>query len=62
MRCAAEQSGGLLRSDDFLPLPCSHPSCFGLTYLLKTDEGYVPFPRFVDLHQYLELLCNRGTI
>ncbi len=62
VRCAEEQSGGLLRQSDFLPLPCSHPSCFGLTYLLKTDEGYVPFPRFVDLHRYLDLLCNRGTI
>jgi len=25
-----EQTGGLLKKSDFLPLPCSHPSCFGL--------------------------------
>jgi hypothetical protein len=67
-----EQSGGLLTKSDFLPLPCSHPSCFALTYLLKVprDEGgatpleskLVPFPRFIDLGRYMELLANRGTI
>jgi hypothetical protein len=62
VRAAEEQSGGLLTARDFLPLPCSHPSCFGLTYLLKTEGGYTPFPRFIDLHHYLEIISNRGTI
>lgn len=56
------QTEGALRASDFLPLPCSHPSCFGLTYLLKTETGFVPFPRFIELQQYLELISNRGTI
>src|SRR5262245_5888570 len=58
---AEEQTGGLLKRSDFLPLPCSHPGCFGLTYLLKTDQGYTPFPRFLDLQHYLEVISNRGT-
>lgn len=58
----AEQTDGALVKSDFLPLPCSHPGCFALTYLLKTDTGYVPFPRFVDLERYMEVLTNRGTI
>ncbi len=62
VRCAEEQTGGKLKKSDFLPLPCSHPSCFGLTYLLKTDTGFIPFPRFLELEKYLELLSNRGTI
>jgi len=62
VRAAEEQTGGLLVKSDFLPLPCSHPGCFGLTYLLKTDEGFVPFPRFIDLERYLEVIANRGTI
>ncbi|MBI5513751.1 MAG: radical SAM protein [Deltaproteobacteria bacterium] len=57
----AQSEGRLLRSD-FLPLPCSHPSCFGLTYLLKVDDGFVPFPRFLDLDQYMDVISNRGTI
>jgi uncharacterized radical SAM superfamily Fe-S cluster-containing enzyme len=59
---AEQQTDGLLKRSDFLPLPCSHPGCFGLTYLLKTDDGFVPFPRFLDLHKYLEVISNRGTI
>lgn len=62
VRGIEEQTGGALRKDDFLPLPCSHPSCFGLSYLLKTEEGFVPFPRFVELDRYLDMLANRGTI
>jgi uncharacterized radical SAM superfamily Fe-S cluster-containing enzyme len=62
VRLAEEQTGGLLKKSDFLPLPCSHPSCFGLTYLLRTDQGYTPFPRFLDLERYLQLITNRGTI
>jgi uncharacterized radical SAM superfamily Fe-S cluster-containing enzyme len=62
VRAAEEQTAGLLTKKDFLPLPCSHPGCFGLTYLLKTDEGFVPFPRFIDLARYLEVIANRGTI
>ncbi len=62
VRCAEEQTGGLLRKSDFLPLPCSHPGCFGLTYLLKTADGFIPFPRFIELEPYLEMISNRGTI
>ncbi|MBI3890784.1 MAG: radical SAM protein [Candidatus Wallbacteria bacterium] len=62
VRAAEEQTQGMLRRSDFLPLPCSHPGCFGLTYMLKTDEGFVPFPRFVELERYLEMISNRGTI
>jgi uncharacterized radical SAM superfamily Fe-S cluster-containing enzyme len=59
---AEAQTDGLLTKKDFLPLPCSHPGCFGLTYLLKTDEGFIPFPRFIELEKYLEIIANRGTI
>ncbi len=59
---AAAQTDGELLREDFLPLPCSHPGCFALTYLLKTDDGFVPFPRFVELDKYMEVIANRGTI
>jgi len=35
----ANQSGGLLKTSDFTPLPCCHPTCFALTYLLKLNNG-----------------------
>ena len=62
VREISEQTDGDLRRSDFLPLPCSHPGCFALTYMLKTDEGYLPFPRFIELESYLEAISNRGTI
>ncbi len=62
VNACATQTGGLLQKSDFHPLPCSHPSCFGLTYLLKTGDGYIPFPRFIELDRYLDAISNRGTI
>jgi tetraether lipid synthase len=56
------QTEGQFVKSDFMPLPCSHPGCFGLTYLLKTEDGYVPFPRFLDLDRYIDAVENRGTM
>ena len=56
------QTDGKLDKSDFLPLPCSHPGCFALTYLLKVEDDFVPFPRFLELEKYLEIISNRGTI
>jgi uncharacterized radical SAM superfamily Fe-S cluster-containing enzyme len=39
------QSGGLVRSDDFLPSPLAHPLCYQVVYLLRTDVGFVPLSR-----------------
>ncbi len=61
-RRLAEASDGLLRADDLLPMPCSHPACFALTYLLRTGDGFVPLPRFVEPERYLRLVQNRGTL
>jgi len=62
IRCIAEQTS-VLRFDDFTPLPCSHPQCVSLTYLLKLDDGTaVPFARFVDLKKYGTLLRSSATL
>ncbi|GAB4557258.1 MAG: hypothetical protein Tsb0020_01260 [Haliangiales bacterium] len=59
----AEQSAGKLRKSDFAPLPCSHPQCVSLTYLLRLEDGtYVPFPRFVDLERHGSLLRSSATL
>ncbi len=58
----AEQSGGMLQPSDFQPMPCSHPSCFALTYLLQTDDGFVPLTRFVDVGRTLDICANRATL
>jgi uncharacterized radical SAM superfamily Fe-S cluster-containing enzyme len=58
----AKQCPELIKSD-FFPLPCSHPHCVSLTYLLKLDDGsYVPFPRFTEMKKHLDLFRSTATI
>jgi uncharacterized radical SAM superfamily Fe-S cluster-containing enzyme len=62
INAAAKQTDVLLRSD-FFPLPCSHPHCVSLTYLLKLDDGtFVPFPRFAEMQKHLDLFRSTATI
>jgi uncharacterized radical SAM superfamily Fe-S cluster-containing enzyme len=63
IRRIAEQSNGQLETRDFSPLPCSHPQCVSLTYLLKLDDGTaVPFSRFVDFERHGALLRSSATL
>ena len=55
--CIEEQTDGLVKQTDFVPLPTAHPLCYSVTYLLKLDNGSaIPIIRFVDEDRYLELL------
>jgi 7,8-dihydro-6-hydroxymethylpterin dimethyltransferase len=63
IRRVAEQTSGRLRFEDFFPLPCSHPQCVSLTYLLRLDDGsHVPFARFVDFTKHGTLLRSSATL
>ncbi len=58
-----DQTGGLVARHDFIPLPCSHPLCVSLTYLLKMNDGsYLPFPRFIDMDKHLDLFQQTATL
>src|SRR5439155_22186802 len=58
-----EQTGGKLRKSDFYPLPCSHPQCVSLTYLMKLeDDTHLPFGRFVDFSRFGTLLRSSATL
>src|SRR5215218_7284668 len=58
IRMIAEQTDGIFREDDFLPLPCAHPNCHSLTYAYRTARGVVPLARFIDARNHLEILAN----
>lgn len=59
----AAASGGALRESDFTPLPCSHPTCFALTYLLRLDDGrLVSLPSLVDAETYIDLTKNQALL
>ena len=58
-----EQQTSWLKKEDFLPVPCSHPSCYTAIYLLKLEDGtHLPLTRFADLSEYMDLLTNRAII
>ncbi len=59
----AAASGGVLAERDFTPLPCSHPTCFALTYLLRTEQGaLVPLPSLVEPERYLDVIANQAIL
>jgi len=49
-----------VRSDDFVPLPCSHPLCFSLAYYLQLENGgTASLSRLVDAPTLLDGMANR---
>jgi len=63
IKAIAAQTDGRLRESDFSPLPCSHPQCVSLTYLLRLPDGsHLPFGRFVDFTKHGTLLRSSATL
>ena len=63
IRRVEEQTAGKVSYTDFFPLPCSHPQCVSLTYLLRLDDGSsIPFARFVDFEKHATLLRSSATL
>ncbi len=61
VRAVAEQTDGLFREDDFLPLPCAHPNCHSLAYAYRAGGQVLPLARFIDARKHLDLLANGIT-
>ncbi len=55
----AEQTGGLLKESDFIPVPCCHPTCRSATYLYLDGGKMTPLPRVLDVDKYLNYVVNR---
>jgi uncharacterized radical SAM superfamily Fe-S cluster-containing enzyme len=54
----AEQTRGLFRDDDFLPLPCAHPNCHQIAIAYRHDNTATPLTRFIDVAANFDLLAN----
>jgi tetraether lipid synthase len=61
VRAVAEQTDGLFRTDDFLPLPCAHPNCHSLAYAYRSGGAVIPLTRFIDARNHLDILANGIT-
>ena len=53
-----DQTDGMFRADDFMPLPCAHPNCHSLTYAFRSGGQVVPLLRFIDARKHLDILAN----
>ena len=54
-----DQTKGMFRKTDFVPLPCSHPTCIAMTYAWIKGNGKVkPIPRFIDMDRHLKNFTN----
>ncbi|MCK9459118.1 MAG: radical SAM protein [Proteobacteria bacterium] len=63
VRLLAAASSGVIEEKHFCPLPCSHPTCFALTYLLRLGDGrMVPVPALVDAETYLDVIKNQALV
>ena len=47
-----EQTNGLIRVDDIVPLGCSHPLCDAGTYLARQGDSFVPVTRGMTDEEY----------
>ncbi|KAF0245622.1 MAG: radical SAM domain-containing [Planctomycetota bacterium] len=52
------QTGGWLREDDFMPLPCAHPNCHMMCFIWRGAGGPLPVGRLVDIKKNLDLVAN----
>ena len=55
-----QQSRGLFREDDFMPLPCSNPNCCSFTFAFRPRSGpAVPLTRIIKYEDHIERLSDR---
>jgi len=58
MLAIEEQTDGMFLRSDFQPLPCSHPTCIGMTYAWIKRGKVKPIPRFVEMDRYMDYMAN----
>jgi len=61
-RIVCEQSGGMLEPSDFMPRPSTHPLCYSLCYMIKSDNAFLPFLRFAEAEKIAPLLNDSYLI
>ena len=55
-----EQTSGIFRKSDFVPVPCCFPTCNSVTYAYVDEKGEVtPLPRILNVDDYLDYISNR---
>jgi hypothetical protein len=53
------QTKSLFKATDFIPLPCSYPTCCSLTYAFLRNDEVIPVTRKIEVEKYLDYFSNR---
>jgi 7,8-dihydro-6-hydroxymethylpterin dimethyltransferase len=60
IRCLEQQTDGLFRASDFIPVPCCFPTCNSVTYAyIDQQKNVTPLPRILNVEDYLDYIANR---
>ena len=62
LRQLEAQTAGLVDVEDLIALPCSHPHCTSVGFMLRTDQGWRSLVSLIgreELHRHLDLVSNR---
>ncbi len=59
IKAIEQQTKSLFKIPDFIPLPCSYPTCCSLTYAFIKNGKVTPITRKIDVEKYLDYFCNK---
>lgn len=60
LRRIEEQTEGMFRLSDFVPVPCCFPTCNSVSYAyIDEHENVTPLPRILKVDGYLDYISNR---
>lgn len=60
LRLIEQQTGGMFRTGDFVPVPCCFPTCNSVTYAyIDAQNNVTPLPRILKVDDYLDYIANR---
>jgi hypothetical protein len=56
------QTSGVLEKSDFRPIPCPHPHCTAISYVLVDDDEVTPLTDIVNVDEYIDYARDRTLV
>jgi hypothetical protein len=56
------QTNGVLEKSDFRPIPCPHPHCTAISYVLVDDVEVTPLTDMVNVDEYIDYARDRTLV
>ncbi|MFW9847565.1 MAG: radical SAM protein [Candidatus Thorarchaeota archaeon] len=57
-----QQTLGTLKVEHFRPIPCPHPHCTAISYMIVDDENIIPMTELVDVDDYIDYAKDRTLV